>query len=56
MGVITGAGVEQGTVPKWCQASASISGQLLKILQVGGLLRIELWLHMIAGHLLYAKG
>ena len=55
-GVITSAWAQQGTVPKWYQASASASSQLLKSLQVGGLLSSELWLHTIASHLLCAKG
>ena len=53
-GAVTSTGAEQGTVPKWHQASASASGQVLEVLQVGGLLRSELWLHSVASHLLYA--
>ena len=56
MGAITGAWAQQATVPKWYQASASASSQLLKVSQVGGLFSSELWLHMIGSHLLRAKG
>ena len=55
-GAITGAGAQQGMVPKWYQVSVSTSGQLLKASQVGGLCSSEIWLHAIASHLLYAKG
>ena len=55
-GAITSAWAQQGTVPKWYQASASASSQLLKSSQVGGLLSNDLWLHAIASHLLCAKG
>ena len=55
-GAITSAWAQQGTVPKWYQASASASSQLLKASQVVGLLSSELGLHAIASHLLCAKG
>ena len=42
-------------VPKWHQASAGASGQMLEAAQVGGLLGSELWLYPIAGHLLYME-
>ena len=50
MGLVTCVGVQQGTVPKWYQTGVSAGGQLLKMLQVGGLLNAKLWLHSIAGH------
>ena len=56
MGAITSAWVQQGMVPKWYQASASASSQLLKSSQVGGLLSSELWIHAITSHLLCVKG
>ena len=55
-GAVTGTGAEQGTVPKWHQASASMSGQVLKASQVGGFRGSELRLHSIARHLLYTQG
>ena len=55
-GAVTGTGAEQGTVPKWHQATASASSQVLEVSQVGGLLGSELWLYSVASHLLYTQG
>ena len=47
----THAGAQQSTVPKRHQACTSVSGQLLKVAQVGGLLFSELRLHTVASHI-----
>ena len=55
MGMVTSLGTQQGTVPKWHQASACASCQLPKALEVVILLGSDHWVQTIVGGFLQAE-